>query len=413
MSRDAYDTADDEPREVRVDEEVRDPDYGAHADVRERIESVSGNVSLEQGSMADPVDRSARHGVPGLDTEGRTGRPEPRGSGQQSAGSIDASGSGVEGEIQRQIRQSMDDQVTPVAEGQQAGNDESQRALEVPEALSSCIRRVGAADGVSASPDEQGRQQHQGSMESAGIAAALSPLGQASQAESGNRSGRGTRLEGLLEDVVMSMNLLSSRVQSLEEAKSSEQSSRWSAGQRSQLGWVDHGALDRHYEALERATNSAGEMPEGEAQGLQPAITGGMSRVSPFQPLQGRSALLGASQGQASRGLLGPIVQGNLAAGGNVGNPWLRMEIPHYRIDSPIQRAVEDPPHLVKLVRVAHRHKSLFTALIFSGRVMGLGWALGHPQRRQPHRGSLRCLRCLYQAQSKHQSVRDWRLEGV
>ena len=141
------------------------------------------------------------------------------------------------------------------------------------------------------------------------------------------------------------MNLLSSRVQSLEEAKSSEQSSRWSAGQRSQLGWVDHGALDRHYEALARATNSAGEMPEGEAQGLQPAITGGMSRVSPFQPLQGRSALLGASQGQASRGLLGPIVQGNLAAGGNVGNPWLRMEIPHYRIDSPIQRAVEDPPH--------------------------------------------------------------------
>ena len=54
---------------------------------------------------------------------------------------------------------------------------------------------MGAADGVSASPDEQGRQQHQGSMESAGIAAALSPLGQASQAESGNRSGRGTRLE--------------------------------------------------------------------------------------------------------------------------------------------------------------------------------------------------------------------------
>ena len=240
MSRDAYDTADDaddEPREVRVDEEVTDPDYGAQEDLTGRSGPVSGNGSSEQGSMADPMDRRVRHGALGLDTEDRAGRPEPSGSGQQSVSPI--GGSGVEGETHRQTRQSMDDQVTSVAEGQPAGNDESQRALEVPEALSSCTRRVGAADGVSASPDEQGRQQHQASLESAGRAAASSPLGQASQAESGSRSGRDARLEGLLEDVVMSMNLLSSRVQSLEEAKSSEQSSRWSAGQRSQLGWVD------------------------------------------------------------------------------------------------------------------------------------------------------------------------------
>ncbi|CAE7253535.1 hypothetical protein AK812_SmicGene28431 [Symbiodinium microadriaticum] len=224
MSRDAYDAADDaddEPREVRVDEEVTDPDYGAQADLTGWSGPVSGNGSSEQGSMADPMDRRVRHGALGLDPEDRAGRLEPSGSGQQSVSPI--GGSGVEGETHRQTRQSMDDQVTSVAEGQPAGNDESQRALEVPEALSPCTRKVGAADGVSASPDEQSRQQHQAFLESAGRAAASSPLGQASQAESGSRSGRDARLEELLEDVVMSMNFLSSRVQSLEEAKSSEQ----------------------------------------------------------------------------------------------------------------------------------------------------------------------------------------------
>ena len=345
MSRDAYDAADDaddEPREVRVDEEVTDPDYGAQADLTGWSGPVSGNGSSEQGSMADPMDRRVRHGALGLDPEDRAGRLEPSGSGQQSVSPI--GGSGVEGETHRQTRQSMDDQVTSVAEGQPAGNDESQRALEVPEALSPCTRKVGAADGVSASPDEQSRQQHQAFLESAGRAAASSPLGQASQAESGSRSGRDARLEELLEDVVMSMNFLSSRVQSLEEAKSSEQ--LVGGRQARDPSWVGliMGALDWHYEALARGTNPAGEMPVGEARGLQPAITGAMSQVSPFQPLQGRSALLGASQGEDSRGLLGPIVHGNSSVGGSVGNPWLRLDIPYYRIDSPIQRAAEDPP---------------------------------------------------------------------